>query len=240
MTARRASVSAVVLTVLMVGLMLVMIMLAARTGPQRIVHGTLRDPAFRGVNPSFKPPPRPKGPRGHQGQGLIHSNRFFTDVGFVIRLALIAALVWVLYLGARRLREAWVDRRRPPPRPDHVLFDVLDDPEPLIEEMHQDAADQIALLLGGTPRNAIVACWDRFEEQAERAQAARKPWETSSEFTLRLLDRVSADPAAVARLEVLYREARFSDHDIDEPRRTAALEALESIHASLGRRPVRG
>jgi hypothetical protein len=79
-----------------------------------------------------------------------------------------------------------------------------------------------------------VACWDRFEEHAERAHVARRPWETSSEFTLRLLDRVSADPVAVARLEGLYREARFSGHEIDEPRRQAAVEALDAIHASLG------
>jgi hypothetical protein len=126
-----------------------------------------------------------------------------------------------------------VDRRRPP-APVDVDFDVLDDPEPLAEEIRADAADQLALLLGGTPRNAIVACWDRFEEHAERARVARRPWETSSEFTLRLLERVSADPASVSRLEALYREARFSGHEIDEPRRTAAVEALEAIHASLG------
>ena len=111
---------------------------------------------------------------------------------------------------------------------------MLDDPEPLAEEIRQDADDQFALLLGGSPRNAIVACWDRFEEQAERVNAARKPWETSSEFTLRLLDAVSADEAAVARLEALYHEARFSAHEIDESRREAAVEALQAIHLSLG------
>jgi hypothetical protein len=238
--ARRAGLSAVVLTVLAVGLMLVLIMLAARTGPQRIIHGTLVDPSFRGVDPSYTPPTLAAHRHRHRGQGLIHNNPVFTTLGWLIRLALLALVLWLLYRLARRVREAWVDRRRPPPRPDEVSFDVLDDPEPLIEEMTQDAADQIALLLGGTPRNAIVACWDRFEEQAERAHAARKPWETSSEFTLRLLERVSADPVAVSRLEALYREARFSEHPIDEPRRAAAVEALEAIHESLGRRTVRG
>ena len=115
-----------------------------------------------------------------------------------------------------------------------VDFDVLDDPEPLADEIRAVAVDQLALLLGGTPRNAIVACWDRFEEQAERVHAARKDWETSSEFTLRLLERVSADPGAVSRLEALYHEARFSTHEIDESRRQAAVEALQAIHLSLG------
>src|SRR5262249_6377541 len=120
------------------------------------------------------------------------------------------------------------------PKAKNVDFDVLDDPEPLAEEIRSDAALQLELLLGGTPRNAIVACWDRFEEQAERVHVARKTWENSAEFTMRLLDAVAADSAAVARLERLYHEARFSDHEIDESRRESAVEALEAIHASLG------
>jgi hypothetical protein len=111
---------------------------------------------------------------------------------------------------------------------------VLDDPTPLIEEMRRDATEQFELLLGGKPRNAIVAAWDRFEEQAERIGSARKLWETSSEFTLRLLDAVSAPPAAVSRLAALYREARFSEHEITEGNRQEAVEALRDIHSSLG------
>ena len=108
-----------------------------------------------------------------------------------------------------------------------------------LEHDHLEAAfDQF--MGGGHPRNAIVACWDRFEEQAERVRAARQPWETSSEFTLRLLDLVSADAAAVTRLEALYREARFSTHEIDESRRDSAIEALHAIHLSLGVKAVPG
>lgn len=231
--ARRASVSAVALTVLAVGVMLVLIMFAARTGPQRIIHGTMRDPDIQGVNPTYNIPTLPALPRSN-GQGALHPNRFFTAVGWGVRLLLLVCVLWLVYRVLRRLSEMVIERRRPPPRPPDVDFDVLDDPEPLAEEIRADAADQLALLLGGTPRNAIVACWDRFEEHAERAHVARRPWETSSEFTLRLLDRVSADPVAVARLEGLYREARFSGHEIDEPRRQAAVEALDAIHASLG------
>jgi Domain of unknown function (DUF4129) len=234
MTARRASASAVVLTVVAVGLMLVMIMFAARTGPQRIVHGTLRDPSFHGVNPSYTPPAPPTGPRSG-GQGLLHSNPVLDAIGWVIKVAVLVVLAWLLWRGLVRLREAVVWRRRPRrPKVEHVDFEVLDDPGLLAEEIRNDAADQLALLLGGTPRNGIVACWDRFEDQAERIHLARKPWETSSEFTLRLLDAVSADDRAVARLEALYHEARFSEHEIDESRRESAVEALGAIHASLG------
>jgi hypothetical protein len=131
-------------------------------------------------------------------------------------------------LGGRRAAQPEVD------------FELLDAPERVSEAILDDATDQLALLLSGTPRNAIVACWDSFEERGERVGVARKPWETSSEYTIRLLDLVHADSAAVSRLERLYHEARFSEHEIDESRRDSAVEALEAIHLSLGAKVVPG
>jgi hypothetical protein len=228
--------SAAALTVLAVGVLLLMVMFAARSGPERIFAGPLHDPSIRGVNPSYSPPTPPSLPGNRHRQGLLHDNPFFSAVGWVVKVALVLCVLWLLYVGLRRLLQRLQGLRRRPRRrqPAAVDFDVLDDPDPLVEEIRQDADEQFELLLGGRPRNAIVACWDRFEEQAERAHVSRRPWETSSEFTLRLLEQVAADSAAVARLEVLYREARFSEHDIDEARRQAAVEAPRAIHASLG------
>ena len=234
MTARRASLSAVGLTVTAVGLMLLLVMFAARSGPHRIVDGPLRDPNIRGVDPSYTAPTFAAfGGTGHDSS-LLHSNPVLAAIGWAIKVAALLVLIWLLYRGALRLRDMLRWRRRPPPKAANVEFDVLDDPEALAEEIRGDADAQFDLLLGGLPRNAIVACWDRFEEQAERVGVSRKPWETSSEFILRLLDAVSADSAAVSRLEALYHEARFSEHEIDESRRESAVEALRAIHASLG------
>jgi Domain of unknown function (DUF4129) len=236
-TARRAGVSAVALTVLGVGVILLMVMFAARSGPERIFAGPLHDPSVNPVTPSYSVRGPPKGlGQGHR-EGLLHDSPIFQAVGWVLRVAVLIAVLWGVFRLLQYLLERFkYFRRRPgkPKSPAAVDFDVLDDPEPLLEEMRQDADEQFALLFGGHPRNAIVACWDRFEEQAERVNASRKPWETSSEFILRLLDLVSADAEAVSRLEALYREARFSEHEIDEARREAAVEALRAIHASLG------
>ncbi len=106
----------------------------------------------------------------------------------------------------------------------------------MAEAIAADASGQRAALLEGTPRNAIVACWHRFEQQARSIGLAREPWETSSEFTLRLLDLVAAEPEAVAELAALYREARFSDHELSEATRQRASAALDRIHGSLGAR----
>lgn len=227
--------SAVGLTILAVGLMLLMVMFAARSGPERIFAGPLHDPSVAPVTPSYSVI-TPPGGSGLPRQGLFHGNPVFQAIGWIIRIAALVCILWLLYRGVRRLLQYLAERTpRHRPKPlENVDFDVLDDPEPLVEEMRRDADDQFALLLGGHPRNAIVACWDRFEEQAERVNASRRPWETSSEFTLRLLEAVSADSEAVSRLESLYREARFSEHEIDETRRQAAVEALRRIHASLG------
>jgi len=238
MTSRRAGAGAAVLTVLAVGLMLVMIMLAARSGPQRIIHGTLVDPSVRPVDPSYTFPTLPSHPHQGNATGPIHNDAVFRAVGVLILVAFWALVLWGVFWLLLKARKAVIERRRPPP--EAVDFDVLDDPEPLAEEIRGDAVDQLALLLGGTARNAIVACWDRFEEQAERAHVARRDWETSSEFTLRLLDRVSADPVAVSRLEALYHEARFSSHEIGESRREEAVAALRAIHLSLGVGSVTG
>jgi hypothetical protein len=236
MTARRAGLSAVTLTVGAVGVMLLMVMFAARSGPHRIVNGPLRDPSIRGVDPSYSFTPLSQRRGRGRDFSLLHRNPVFEAIGWAVRIAALLVLLWLLYRGYLLLRDAIRWRRRPPPKAERVEFDVLDDPEALVEEIRADSSAQFELLLGGTPRNAIVACWDRFEEQAERIGVARKPWETSSEFILRLLDAVSADSSAVTRLENLYHEARFSEHEIDEARRSSALEALEAIHASLGLR----
>jgi hypothetical protein len=229
-------VSAVGLTILAVGLMLLLVMFAARSGPDRIFAGPLHDPNFRPVYPSYSFSALPGQGRGRYDHLHVHTNPVLALVGWFIKIAALVCVLWLLYRGAQKLLERLQDiRHRPHTKgPEHVDFDVLDDPEPLVEEMRKDADEQFELLLGGQPRNAIVACWDRFEEQAERVNLARKPWETSSEFTLRLLDAVAADDRAVSRLEALYHEARFSEHEIDESRRESAVEALQAIHASLG------
>ena len=121
-------------------------------------------------------------------------------------------------------------------QPDEDTFDftVLDEPARVAEQVVGDADEQDALLRGGDARNAIVATWHRFEVQGERAGVPRRPSETSSEYALRILDLAEADTGPVRRLAELYREARFSDHEITEEHRSEALAALAGIRRSLG------
>ncbi|MDQ4055270.1 MAG: DUF4129 domain-containing protein [Actinomycetota bacterium] len=162
--------------------------------------------------------------------------------GWLVVLAVLAqaaTVAVVLYLAHRALR--WMgrlrlERRTRPERAADLDFEVLDATEHVVEAIVSDAGEQRAALLEGAPRNAIVACWHRFEIQASSAGLAREPWETSSEFTLRLFDLVSAEPRAVGELAALYREARFSDHELGEEARVRAVAALDSLHRQLSRR----
>jgi hypothetical protein len=101
------------------------------------------------------------------------------------------------------------------------------------EVVIDDAEAQLSALREGSPRNAIVACWMRLEQSIERAGLAIHPSDTSTELVIRALSHYPLDRPAINRLAALYREARFSRHDITEPMRAAALDALTRLHQGL-------
>ena len=88
-------------------------------------------------------------------------------------------------------------------------------------------------LAEGPPRNAIVACWMQLERDATHAGLARREAETSAEFVTRVVASSSVDPAPIRELSALYREARFSEHSLDETHRRRAIEALARVEAAL-------
>lgn len=85
----------------------------------------------------------------------------------------------------------------------------------------------------GKPRNAIVACWMRLERDIAAAGWPRRGAETSAEYVERIVAEASVDPFAISDLAALYREARFSDHELPDAHRTRALEALTRVEAGL-------
>lgn len=142
----------------------------------------------------------------------------------------VAAAIWV-FVGAAKVlvtRQRLRFRRLPPP----PAFDVLAD---VATSVTDDAAEQRAALVAGTPRNAIVACWLRLERAVADAGLERDVADTSVEFTSRVLGAYSVDRDAIVQLAALYREARFSTHVMDETHRRAALGALDTLHDGLRR-----
>ena len=100
--------------------------------------------------------------------------------------------------------------------------------------MVDDLADDLhRRLRGGTPRNAIVQCWIVLEDAVAATGHGRMPSETSAEFTARVIGERAVDATAIGELAALYREARFSRHELDEHHRGAAVEAVERLRRQL-------
>jgi len=239
----RAGVSAVVAVLGAAALLLVLVTWAASIGPDRVVSGGHLEP----VNPiqptattSAPPPPNPleEARRRHPDE----QPGWVGPVAFGLEILTLGVLLFLAFRLLSRLQQAWAARRHHRRREgvEEVEFQVLGSAEQVTEVMTEDAVEQRVLLeVAGEPRNAIVECWHRFEQQAERAGVERRAWQTTSEFVLGLLDLVGADQGAVAELAELYREARFSDHPMTDAHRSRALESLDAIHRSLRPRALR-
>jgi hypothetical protein len=237
MGASRAPVTAVAAVVGGVLLVAVLVTWAASIGPSGVLTG--EGPEAQRLTPtettSLEEPTggSPEDVKQRLAEKYAGDHPILRAIAFLVEIAALLVFLYVLFRLGRWAWETWDARRRPPPPPEAVEFDVLEGPRRLVEEITRDAAEQRRILTEGTPRNAIVECWHRFEQQAAGAGLERHPWETSSEFTLRMLDLVAADSHAVAELAVLYREARFSTHSLDEAARDRAVADLDAIHAGL-------
>lgn len=156
-------------------------------------------------------------------------------VGGVLRAAAVLLLV-ALLIGAAALaatgrlpRPRWWRTRTRSEGPIDALPEV-DEPALTIDVARaRDALD------GGSPRNGIVACWMRLEHDAAAAGLARHAAETPAEYVHRVVAASSVDPAPIGELAALYREARFSRHDLGDAHRMRALAALERVAAGLQR-----
>ncbi len=232
-----------VLVVLLVGLGVAVATLAASTGPTAVFSGAGPDPDRISVRPSESPTPAPVDEEDDTDDSILPSDGAgsLRVIGLIVRTLLVVLIVVALVLAA-----VFFLRRRRPRRAGSPLqldeepdFDVVDTLDAVSSALVEDAPEQDAALRAGSPRNGIVEAWLRFELQAARAGAGRRDWETSTEFTLRLLDALRADPAATARLAELYRVARFSDHEITEAEREDAAAALGRIREQLASRRER-
>jgi uncharacterized protein DUF4129 len=243
MGARRASGTAVVAVVGGVLLVTLLVTWAATIGPGEVLRGD--GPTAQREEPTETPSPTDTASPGASTADLDDTDpgnvKVIAAIAIGLQLLLLGVFLFGAYHGARVVHDTLRGRsprrgRRTPP-PEEVEFDVLEQPAELVRELAGGAAAQRDLLASGSPRNAIVEVWNRFETLAASAGARRRPWETSSEFTLKVLAAADADSTAVARLAGLYREARFSDHELTEEHRAAAESALAAIHAALAAGP---
>ena len=238
----RRGLAAATVLVALVGVLLVT--WAATVGPSGVIEGdgpTLdHDGATLFIQPSATtsapvPESVPPEEKSGDGDGSALGNLFVNILTVLFALVLVGLLFAAALIGLPRLRDA-VRERRGEPDPETTGFAVVDTPERLARALSEDADRQRSLLAEGSPRNGIVQCWHRFEQLAEEAGLGRRVWETPGEFALRLLTTVDADEDAAYSLTLLYREARFSHHELEESAREDALDALVTIQLGLAAR----
>jgi hypothetical protein len=143
----------------------------------------------------------------------------------ILALTFLAFIAVVIQLIASLIRRPRLQRHAEP------TFEAPEVPEELLAT----AEERMRLVLTGDPRNAIVAAWLNLETSAAQAGIPRDPAETSTEYTSRVIGSWDVDRVRLADLATLYREARFSTHQLGEDLRRRAADDLETLHADLER-----
>lgn len=146
--------------------------------------------------------------------------------------AMLLAVAWFL----RRLWQARIrERLATAGAPSGEGVEVVDLAEDQFAETLVDAA---AHLRRGIPvEGAVIECWRRLEILAAETGIRRRPAQTSQEFTVEVLSRSSADPAALSGLAELYRQAMFSTHALGDDDRERAIASLEALAGQLKAAP---
>jgi hypothetical protein len=155
----------------------------------------------------------------------------------------VAAPLWliglpavVVALGIAALFWRWWSRRRMPAAPEfyassvHVTELVPVEPEAKPEKLLTGIGLALqALDEQREPADAVVRAWLGLQETAEESGIVRRPSETPTEFTSRILSRAFADDRALRTLLRLYLRTRFGDHPVTDQDVAAVREALAQL-----------
>ncbi len=79
------------------------------------------------------------------------------------------------------------------------------------------------------PADAVVRAWLGLQETAESSGIVRRPSETPTEFTSRILSRAFVDDRAVRTLLRLYLQTRFGDHAVTSEDVASVRTALQEL-----------
>jgi hypothetical protein len=139
------------------------------------------------------------------------------EIAIVLAIVLVvAAYFWITRPARKPLREL-IRRRNAVSRAlDDSLDDLRSDPD---------------------VRRAIIAAYARMERALGAAGLPRRPAEAPFEYLARSLVELDASRAAAERLTDLFEHAKFSHHELGEPMRDEAIDALAAVRDDL-RRPL--
>ncbi|MEV0534029.1 DUF4129 domain-containing protein [Kitasatospora sp. NPDC050463] len=143
-----------------------------------------------------------------------------------LAIALVVAAVVAAVLLLRRLR---IIRRRPPAS--------LPAAPARGEDALAAAVDTGRRALGGADaRAAVIACYAAMEASLAASGLSRRAPESPTELLERAVTDDRVDPVHARALTVLFREARYSTHPMDETHVRRAQSALDALAERLADR----
>jgi hypothetical protein len=141
-------------------------------------------------------------------------------------LLLVVAGVALLLTGLLH-RPVW---RRRPPAAEGVPLAAADQAATALPGAVQRALDAVE---DPDAREAVVQAWLLLGRAAAASGTAPRPVETAAEYARRLAAERHLPAGAVGALAELYREARFSTHEVRPEQRDRAREHLLALRAAL-------
>ncbi len=193
--------------------------------------------------PGLPPPaelvisPPDQGVRNHPlqvlGWDITYSSAWVDDrlaavLAWLLVVVVAAAVTLLAVIIVRALLRTWRDRRVPPPE-DPTTAGVV--PAAVLA----DQGERLAALGAGTPREGIVAAWARLEASIAIAGVPLLRSRTSTEVVLATLRSHDVSADALEDLAALFREARYSPHELTEADRQRAEAAHRRVDAELER-----
>lgn len=170
-------------------------------------------------------------PVGHVNEVLLAGVSTF--VALVLSACLVAGVMVLGAVASVRLRRRRLALRRA------GAADEESDGQAAVAAMVLLRGARAALVrlrqrAGGPPSDAVQQAWLVLEEAAAESGTARRPEQTSTEFTGAVLAAHDVDPGALATLRTLYQRARFGRPDaVTEADAERAIDALDRIADTL-------
>ena len=215
-----------------VAIVTVLVLAGVGAGSGRLIHThAVKPPSQFGdfVSPpptTHSPEPIPRATGTIRERAALTSRRSLSTGFLDVLLVVVAGLLVLIVLSYALAARGW--------RRTRVAFENAADPDSEREQLLKQTADaQVWLETEDDPRRAVIGCWLRLEEMAQRAGSARTSGETAGELTLRVLGEWSIDPVPLQQLRARFEVARFSDAPVDADDLATARSALAAVTAGL-------
>ena len=150
----------------------------------------------------------------------------------VLWAALVVALLAVLFWVWRALPRTPVKNAAAAPTGGLVAGDGGPD-APAVQQGVREAQQLLDTVVD--PTDAVLAAWVALEDAAARSGVPRRPADTPTELTSRVLAATEADAAAVTTLLGLYHRARFSADGVGPAAVVEARRCLADLARSWSR-----